>query len=226
VLLLNPDTRVTDKALSTMLAFLETHPRVGALGPQLRYADGTLQSSRRRFPTLRTALVESSFLQKWFPNHRTLRRYYVLDRPDDEISRVDWVNGACLFVRRSVIEQIGLLDEAYFMYSEELDWQKRIRTAGWEIVYLPTACVIHYEGKSSEQVRALTHIRFGRSKIRYFHKHHGRWAGLVVRGWLLLNYVYEWLMEALKWAVGHKRDLRRDRMRTYCQVLRSKLRVE
>ena len=120
------------------------------------------------------------------------------------------MTGSCLLVRRSVIEQVGPLDDAYFMYSEELDWQKRIRDAGWGIVYLPTAQVIHHEGKSSEQVRALTHIRFGRSKVRYFAKHHGALAGSVVRTWLLVNYSYEWTVEALKWAAGHRRDLRRE----------------
>jgi len=226
VLLLNPDTKVVGDALSTMTTYLEAHPGVGALGPQLRYADGNIQPSRRRFPSLGTALIESTFLQKWFPNHLVLHRYYVLDLPDDAISQVDWVNGSCILVRREVIEQVGLLDDAYFMYSEELDWQKRMRAAGWQIVYLPTAQVIHYEGKSSEQVRALTHIRFSRSKVRYFHKHNGSFAGWVVRVWLLLNYVYEWAVEALKWAVGHKRELRRERMRAYCQVLQSGLRVQ
>ena len=224
VLLLNPDTEVVGDALSTMVGYLETHPEVGALGPQLCYADGSIQSSRRRFPTLGTALVDSTFIQKWFPNHPVLRRYYVLDSPDDAIVSVDWVNGACLLVRRAVVEQVGLFDDAYFMYSEELDWQRRIRDAGWGIVYLPTAQVIHYEGKSSEQVPALTHIRFSRSKIRYFAKHHGALAGWAVRVWLLVNYAYEWAVEALKWTVGHRRDLRWERMRTYSQVLRSGLR--
>jgi GT2 family glycosyltransferase len=136
---------------------------------------------------------------------------------------VDWLVGSCLMVRREVIEQVGLLDEGYFMYSEELDWQKRIQDAGWRIVYLPSAWVVHYEGKSSEQVPALTHVRFGRSKVRYYCKHHGCVSGEIVRLWLLLNYLYEWGVEAVKWCVGHKRELRRQRMRAYCRVLRSGL---
>jgi GT2 family glycosyltransferase len=138
---------------------------------------------------------------------------------------VDWVTGACLVVRRAVIEQVGLLDDAYFMYSEELDWQKRIAGAGWKVVYLPTAQIVHYEGRSSEQVIAQRHIRFGRSKVRYYSKHHSPLVGQVVRGWLLLNYVYEWMFEALKWCLGHKRELRRERMSVYRQVLRSRLSV-
>jgi GT2 family glycosyltransferase len=225
VLLLNPDTKVRDGALATMVAYMDEHPTAGLLGPQMLWPDGSVQSSRRRFPTLRTALVESTFLQKWFPQNRVLCRYYILDRPDDAVSEVDWVTGACLLVRREVFEQVGLLDDAYFMYSEELDWQKRIAGAGWKVVYLPTAQIVHYEGRSSDQVVAQRHIRFGRSKVRYYTKHHGPLLGQLVRSWLLLNYVYEWTVEALKWCLGHKCDLRRERMAVYGEVLKSKLKV-
>ena len=224
VLVLNPDTEVIGAALQAMVAYMEGHPEVGVLGPQLLWPDGTVQSSRRRFPTVGTALIESTFLQKWFPRHPTLRRYRVLDRPDDAVSEVGWVSGACMVVRRAAFEEVGLLDDGYFMYSEEMDWQKRMRDAGWKVVYWPRAQVRHYEGKSSEQVVALRHIRFGRSKVRYFRKHHGRAAGALVRGWLLVNYGYEWAVEALKWCVGHKRALRRERMRVYGEVLGSGLR--
>jgi N-acetylglucosaminyl-diphospho-decaprenol L-rhamnosyltransferase len=221
LLLLNPDTEITGHAMEQMASFLERTPRVGVVGPQLRYADGSVQPSRRRLPTLRTAFVDSTFLEKWFPNHPELRRYKVLDLPPDEGGLVDWLVGACLLVRREVVDEVGYLDEGYFMYSEELDWQKRIRDAGWEIAYLAAAQVIHYEGKSSEQAGAATHIRFSHSKIRYFRKHHGPHAAKLVRWWLVLNYVYEWSVEALKWALGHRRDLRRARVKTYAEVLRS-----
>ena len=223
VLILNPDTEVLGDALWTMTAYLDEHSEVGVVGPQLLWPDGSVQSSRRRFPTVCTAFVESTFLQKWFPRHPVLRRYYALDIADDEVSEVDWVQGACLMVRRDVIDQVGLLDDAYFMYSEELDWQRRISAAGWKIVYLPSAQIVHHEGKSSEQVVAFRHIRFGRSKVRYFEKHHGRVAGHMVRIWLLLNYVYEWAVEGAKWCLGHKRSLRRERMCVYGQVIRSRL---
>jgi GT2 family glycosyltransferase len=224
VLILNPDTEVIGAALPAMVAYLDEHPEVGVLGPQLLWPDGTVQSSRRRFPTLGTALVESTFLQKWFPKHPVLKRYYVLDRPDDAVSEVGWVSGACLMVRRTAIDEVGVLDDRYFMYSEEMDWQKRMQGVRWRVVYWPEAQVMHYEGKSSEQVVALRHIRFGRSRVRYFGKHHGRAAGQLVRGWLLVNYGYEWMVEALKWCLGHKRALRRERMGVYREVLGSGLR--
>jgi GT2 family glycosyltransferase len=225
LLLLNPDTEVTGDALATMICYMEDHPLVGALGPQLRYPDGSLQSSRRRFPTVATALLESTVLQDWSVDNRILRRYYMADTPDDAIQPVDWVVGACLLVRRQAYDQVGGLDEGFFMYSEELDWCRRIKNGGWEVVYLPTATVIHHEGKSSEQVIPARHIHFQSSKVRYFRKHHGLFQAEVVRWFLLTTYVYQLAREALKWLVGHKRPLREERVKAYCRVLKSGLRA-
>lgn len=224
LLLLNPDTEVVGDALAKMVSHMDAYPEVGALGPQLRYPDGSLQSSRRRFPSLSTALVESTVVQEWWKDNRILRRYYMSDTSDDAIQPVDWVVGACLLVRREAYEQAGGLDEGFFMYSEEMDWCRRIKDAGWEIVYLPTATVIHHEGRSSEQVIAERHIRFQCSKVRYFRKHHGAFQGGALRWFLLATYVYQWAREGAKWLVGHKRLLRAERMQAYRQVLRSGLR--
>jgi N-acetylglucosaminyl-diphospho-decaprenol L-rhamnosyltransferase len=224
VLLLNPDTEVVGDALIAMVQYMDAHPQVGALGPQLLYPDGSVQPSRRRFPTMATAFLESTVLQQWFPDNRVLRRYYIHDWGNDEVQEVDWVVGACLLARRQAIEQIGLLDEEFFMYSEEMDWCRRLKEHGWQVVYLPTAQVIHHEAKSSEQVKPLQHIQFQRSKVLYFRKHHGRWQAEVLRLFLLTTYVYQLLLESLKWLVGHKRPLRAERVRAHWQVLRSGLR--
>lgn len=224
VLLLNPDTEVVGDALGEMVAYMDAHQRVGALGPQLLYPGGQVQSSRRRFPDLRTAYVESTFIQPWFADSRILRRYYVLDASDDEILAVDWLVGACLLLRREALEEVGTLDERFFMYSEELDWCYRAKKAGWEVVYLPTARVVHHVGKSSEQVLPVRHAQFQRSKVLFFKKHHGDWTGETLRLFLLLTYLWQTMVEALKWLVGHKRDLRRQRVDAYWQVLRSGLR--
>jgi GT2 family glycosyltransferase len=225
LLLLNPDTEVVDDALTTMVGYMDDHPQFGALGPQLRYPDGSLQSSRRRFPTLMTALVESTVVQEWWSDNRVLCHYYMSDTPADAVQAVDWVVGACLLVRRRAYEQIGGLDEGFFMYSEELDWCRRIKDAGWAVAYLPIATVIHHEGKSSEQVVPARHIHFQSSKVRYFRKHHGPLQAEVLRWFLLSTYVYQFAREGLKWLVGHKRPLRVERLRAYRQVLRSGLRT-
>ncbi|MFQ6000505.1 MAG: glycosyltransferase family 2 protein [Anaerolineae bacterium] len=223
ILLLNPDTEVVGDALGTMVAYMEAHPRVGALGPQLLNPDGTTRSSRRRFPTLATAFLESTVLQPWFQGSGILKRYYLLDRSDDEIQPVDWVVGAALLVRREALHQVGPLDEEFFMYSEELDWCYRLKARGWEVVYLPTAQVVHQEGRSSEQVLAFRHIHFQRSKVLFFKRYYG-WRGEVLRWFILSTYLYLFVLEGLKWLVGHKRPLRRERVAAYWQVLRSGLR--
>ena len=224
LMLLNPDTEVAEDTLTRMLQYMDAHPQVGVLGPQLLYADGSRQPSRRRFPTFATALVESTVVQEWWSDNHILQRYYMADTPDDAVQPVDWVVGACLLVRREAYEQVGGLDEGFFMYSEELDWCRRFKSGGWEIFYLPTATVIHHEGKSSEQVVPARHIYFQSSKVRYFRKHYGSFQAEILRWFLLATYVYQLLREAVKWAVGRKRPLRAERVRAYCQVLKSGLR--
>ncbi len=223
VMLLNPDTEVLGEALTALVDYADAHPEVGVVAPKLLNADGSVQSSRRRFPTMATAFLESTVLQQWWADNSILRAYYMQDRSDDEIQQVDWSVGACLMVRREVIEQVGLLDDSFFMYSEEMDWCYRIKQAGWQIVYFPGAQVIHYGGQSSRQVIAAQHIHFQRSKIRFFRKHHGPLQATLIRLFLLLNYLYQLTVESLKWLVGHKRPMRAERIRAYSQVLRSGL---
>lgn len=223
VLLLNPDTEIVGQALAEMVTYMDAHPDVGIVGPRLLYPDGRVQPSRRRFPTLATAFWESTVLQPWFPHGHVLDRYYVRDRSDDEEQDVDWVIGACFLVRRAAFERAGLLDEGFFMYSEEMDWAYRIKQAGWRVIYLPTATVIHHEGQSSSQVTAARDIHFHSSKVYFYRKYYGPFWGEVLRWFLLLTFAYQWLREGAKWLVGHKRPLRAERMRAYRQVLRSRL---
>lgn len=224
VLLLNPDTVVGEGALARLVDAADADPRVAAAGPMLLYPDGAVQPSRRRFPTLGTALVESTVLQRLPIGAGLRRRFYVADRPHDEEQDVDWLVGACLLVRRAAIEQVGLLDERFFMYSEELDWCRRLRQAGWRVRYVPTAKVVHYEARSSEQVPVARHVHFHESRCRYFGKYEGRLAERVLRASVVANYAFMALEEQAKLLLGHKPDLRRQRVRTYGEVARWHLR--
>lgn len=225
LLLLNPDTEVVDRALQRMIDYLAAHPDVGMVGPQLRYPDGAVQSSRRRFPTLPVLFLESTWLESLAPR-RLLRRYYMQDRADDATQDVDWIMGAAMLTRREVVAEVGGMDEGFFMYSEELDWCRRIKAAGWRIVYLPEAKIIHYEGKSSEQVVPARHIYFQSSKVRYARKYHGPLLAEILRLWLMAHYVWQMGVEGAKWLVGHRRDLRAARLAAYARVLRSRLRQQ
>ncbi len=225
LLVLNPDTELAEDALARMTAYLDAHPDVGVLGPGLVYPDGRPQPTRRRFPTLATAVFESTWLQPWAPRG-VLDRYYARDLPADQAVDVDWVVGAALLVRREAYAQVGGLDEGFFMYSEELDWCRRMKAAGWRVVQYPAARVVHHEGRSSAQVPAATHIRFNTSKVRYFRKYHGALAAESLRLFLLANFAVQLALEALKGLLGHRRELRAARVRAYWQVLRSGLSIK
>ncbi len=223
ILLLNPDTVIQADALSQMVSYLEKHHDVGVVGPQLHNTDGSVQSSRRRFPNLTIGFFESTWLQPFAPQ-RLLNWYYMFDSADDMLLDVDWVMGAALMTRQDVVAQVGGMDEAYFMYSEELDWCRRIKDAGWRIVYLPQAKITHHQGKSSDQVIVQRHIYFNQAKLRYYRKYHGRAAAAVLRLFLLGIYFWQMGVEALKGVLGHKRPLRWQRVKAYWLVIRSGLR--
>ena len=225
LLLLNPDTKVRESAIPNMIQYLDQNPDVGIVGPHTLNEDGSTQSTRRRFPTFWIGLFESTWLQRFAPKS-LLDRYYVTeDAPPDATLDVDWVQGSAMMIRREIYEQIGGLDEGYFMYSEELDWCKRAKQVGWRVVFLGDAQIIHFGGKSSEQVPARSHILFQKSKLRYFRKYHGWLTAQFLRVFLLLNYFVQIQIESGKLLLGHKPDMRRERVRAYWQVLRSGLRV-
>jgi len=225
LMLLNPDTEIIDDALPKLAAYLDAHPGVGIVGPHTLNSDGSTQSTRREFPTFVTALFESTWLQRYAPPG-VLRRYTLSDRPDDGTYDVGWMQGSALMARREVYEQIGGLDEGYIMYSEEMDWCHRARDAGWRRVYVGAARIVHHGGKSSDQVVARRHIYFQQSKVRYFRKFHGRLAGEALRVYLLALYAWQLGLEWLKGRLGHRPELRRERVAAYREVLRSGLRSE
>jgi hypothetical protein len=222
--LLNPDTEVTAGALDTLSAYAQATTSVGLIGPRLRYGDGSVQPSRRRFPTLLMAMFESTWLQRFAP-HGVLHRFYMHDQAEDAPGDVDWVVGAAMFVRYEAYQQVGLLDEEnFFMYSEETDWCKRMKDAGWRVVHVPQAEVVHYEGRSSGQVSALRMKLFNTSKVRYFAKYHGKLQAGVLRLWLLGQFAWQLGLETAKWGLGNQREMRAGRIRAYASVCRSGLR--
>ena len=224
LLLLNPDTEIMDDVIPQLLTYMENNPKVGIIGPHTLNTDGTHQSTRRRFPTLTTGIFESTWLSSLAPKSVD-ERYKMLDTDDNAILDVDWVQGSAMLVRREVYEQIGGLDEGYVMYSEEMDWCKRAKDAGWKVVYHGQAFITHHGGQSSGQVAAFKQIQFHTSKLRYFRKHHGYATYLVLRVIILLQFAWQLLIEGVKGLIGHKRDIRMNRVKVYWQVLRNGLKA-
>lgn len=222
IYLLNPDTEIIGDALQVMLTHIEADKSIGLIGSWLQYPDGKIQSSRRRFPTILTGLFESTWLEVWAPK-LILEQYSMTDKRDDEPCEADWVMGASMFVSREAILAVGGMDEDYFMYSEELDWCRRIKDTGFKIWWLPQARVVHHLGASSDQASTMRHINFNRAKLRYFRKYHGTAASGLIRTVLIANYAGQIVIEGAKWLAGHRRELRKQRIEAYWQVVRSGL---
>ncbi len=181
VWLLNPDTRVLPGATAALLAALEAHPRAGVVGARLLNADGSLQQSAFRFPGLVQLLFELFPLpRRWYDtplNGRYPRRRYEGELP----FAVDHPLGASMVVRAAAIAQVGLLDEGYPMYCEEIDWCWRMRRAGWQALCAPAAPVVHYGGQSTAQAPLSSFVNLWSSRARLYARHHRPWRFRLAR---------------------------------------------
>jgi GT2 family glycosyltransferase len=192
VLLLNSDTLVRPGALAALVGFLEQHSDVGIVGPELLNRDGSVQLSWAAFPTLWSELSGK--------NIRARRRRPARD--GREAYSVDWIGGACLLIRRAAIEQIGLLDERFFMYSEETDWCFRAWEQGWQVCYYTAARVVHFGGQSSRRASARMKAQLYRSKLLFMAKHYGALPaaslGLLLQLLFVSRALRAWLLSAVR----------------------------
>jgi N-acetylglucosaminyl-diphospho-decaprenol L-rhamnosyltransferase len=172
VLLLNPDTLVQPGALRILFDELLLKPQTGAVGAQLAYGDGSFQHGAFSFPGLWQIAIDLFPLPSRLYDSRLNGRYDRTLYADGEPFAVDHPLGAAFMLRRETIEQIGLLDEQFFMYCEEVDWSLRIRRAGWEIMMVPSARITHLEAKSSSQARPQSVINLWTSRLRLYQKHY------------------------------------------------------
>ena len=162
VYVLNEDTTADDWGFARIVEYLDAHPRVAALGPRLTYPDGRLQDSAWRFPT---PLVSTLGLL-------TVGKLGVKQSRGDAPHAVDWVMGAALVLRRDALDEVGLFDDEFFLYSEEVDLQFRLRQAGWDVHYFPSATVVHHESQFSADIPERRINEMWRSRHRYWRKHH------------------------------------------------------
>jgi len=169
-LLLNSDAWLADGALERLVAFAETRPQAAIIGPRLRNPDGSLQRSVRAFPTVWRLATEYFFLRKLAPGTDLLNPLYCGGFDHNSVRDVDWISGACLFVRRQATESVGLFDEDYFMFSEETDWCYRFRRAGWQVVFYPGAEVVHVGGATHGGRLYRENLR---GHLRFLAKHRG-----------------------------------------------------
>jgi GT2 family glycosyltransferase len=177
---MTPDIAVFSGVVERLLVELRTRPDVGVIAPQLRNPDGTIQTSAYRFPTPWIPMYRRTPLGKLPFARRALRRYLMADWDRQDTREVDWVLGACLLVRRSALARVGLMDEKFFLYFEDVDWCRRFWENGFRVVYYHAASLTHYHQRQSAESPGLTgifnaltriHIQSG---IRYFRKYWGQ----------------------------------------------------
>lgn len=215
-LLLNSDTVVTSGAVEAVVTYLEKNEEVGIAGLQLLNADGSRQNSIANFPSLLTELFNKSLLRRLSPG-----RYPGKERSYPGPIDVESVIGACLFVRRKTMEQVGMLDEEYFFYLEETDWCLRVRKAGWRVIHYPGASIYHLQGKSVEGVNVRARIEYFRSRYLFFRKHHSPRACFLLKSGLVLKTAVNLLANfLLSVATFFSVRRRRERMLLYWAILR------
>jgi hypothetical protein len=181
ILLLNPDSIVQPGALRALIRFGDENPKAGIIGPKILNPDGSLQYSCRHFPTLQAGIFRNTILGKFFPNNPYTRDYLMLHWDHSETVEVDWVSGAALFIRRELLDDIGGLDERFFMYCEDVDIAYRAKQKGWRVMYFPGAAVIHARARSSDQNPNAMITEFHKSMYRFFKKHYLRDSSVFVR---------------------------------------------
>ncbi|MFZ5571248.1 MAG: glycosyltransferase [Thermodesulfobacteriota bacterium] len=173
IVLLNPDTKIEGNFFRLAIQYLQDQPDVGVIGPKIFNQDGSVQGSARAFPTLFSGFFgRTSLLTRLFPNNWITRKNILTGRINgtDPVN-VDWVSGACMIVRRTAIEDVGGMDEQFFMYWEDVDWCKRMWMKGWRVVYYPKTHLVHYVGGSSDKRPLRSMLYFHRSCYLYFGKY-------------------------------------------------------
>jgi len=221
VCLLNSDTEARAGSLAALVAHLEAHPELGAVGPRLLNADGSEQAVGFRFPSLAQVALDLFPLGGRFAESRVNGRYP--HEPRDRAFAIDFPLGACIVARREAVEATGPLDEGFHMYSEEVDWCRRMRAAGWGIECLPTAEVVHFGGQSTSQQPARMFYELHRSRACYFRRWHG--AGFV--------WAARWITRAgmakealVAWRRYRRGELTREGMRERVRACGKVLRIE
>lgn len=200
ILLLNPDTCVLRDGIERLTKFMEKNPRAGAAGSRLLNDDGSLQISCYPFPTLAKELWRLLHLDRLKPYGVYEQTRWSLSHPHP----TEVIQGASLILRRETIDEVGLLDEEYFMYTEEVDLCFRIAKAGWDLWWVPGSQVIHYGGQSTSQVAGQMFLCLYQSKLQFFRKFYGRIGALLYKCILIIASLYRLSLAPLSWLQSHE----------------------
>lgn len=202
ILLLNPDAEVIGGTLGSLVKVARERPRAGAIGALVRNPDGTLQPSARRVPRLGESLGHA-FLGPVAPNNRFTRSYIMADWDRTSEREVEWVSGSAMLIRREALDQVGGLDEGYFMYVEDVDLCTRLRLKGWQVLFSPELEVVHQIGVSTRGQRGRMAFAHSRSIYRYFEKFRASGPRVLLKPFVA---VALWLRAAMMSVLPRRRD--------------------
>lgn len=199
--LLNSDTQVLDDCFDRMINYMEIHPEIGILGPKILSPNLQVQRSCMAFPSLWNSLCRALALDSLFPNSKIFGGYLMTYFAHDSIRSVDIINGCCWLIRKEALDKVGLLDEQFFMYGEDMDWCRRFHQAKWQVVFYPEAQIVHYGGVSSAQLPVKFYIEMRHANLLYAKKHHGKvfYVLFIVTFWLyeivrIIGRTCQWLI--------------------------------
>lgn len=193
VLILNPDTIVPKGTLVECVDFMEKDKEIGCLGCKVVKVNGTLDKAcKRGFPSPWNSLCYLMKLDKLFPNNKKFGGYNATFIHEDEESEIDSLVGAFMMLRKEAIEQVGLLDETFFMYGEDIDWCYRIKQAGWKNYYHPKVNIIHYKGESSKKQSTRMIGEFHKSMFIFYNKHYKNKYNIIVNALTYLGIYSKW----------------------------------
>ena len=211
VLLLNPDTVVGEDVLLAAVDFMDSHPDAGGVGVRMLTDDGRMAwESRRGVPTLMTSFYKMVGLCRLFPKSRVFGKYYMRYLDENEVNRIEIMSGAFMMLRRQALEEVGLLDETFFMYGEDIDLSYRLLEAGYNNYYLPRS-IVHYKGESTQKTSFYYVRNFYNAMLIFYDKHFGErgWMSMLVRMGIFLMGGMEYLLrqrDRLKGLFAPKRE--------------------
>jgi GT2 family glycosyltransferase len=188
VCLINSDVVIPSGCLEKMVEFMESHPEIGVLGPKMRSPDGGIGASVMRLPTVWNTLCCALGLHSVFPRSGLFGGFMMNGYAYDAVDKVEVLTGWFWMIPRKALQMVGLLDEDFFMYGEDIDWCHRFREAGWQVVFYSDAEALHYGAASSGNAPTRFYVEMRRANLQYFHKHHGR---LAVLGYLFAIWIHE-----------------------------------
>jgi len=220
VALVNSDIEVIDDCIKLLLSFMEKYQDIGVLGPRILNKDRTLQASCRKFPGVWNAVCEALGLNNIFPKSEHFSGEEMFYFNHEEVREVDALSGCFLMVRKEAIAQVGGLDEKFFIYSEDIDWCKRIKMAGWKIIFCPEAQAIHYGAGSSRNAPEKFLIEQKKAILQYWQKHNGIAGRITIKAILILHHTIRLVKDTALYLVYLRSDDNKKRVNADLSCLR------